>query len=62
MFLSWGEISDEYFHRSGSWIYQKLNGNIKNGKPVDFTPQEIEQLRGALIDIAGRIVAAAKKI
>ena len=42
MFLSWGEISEEYFGRSRSWIYQKMNGNLKNGTPTEFTDEEKE--------------------
>ena len=62
MFLSWGEISEEYFGRSRSWIYQKMNGNLKNGTPKEFTAEEKEKLRSALTDLAGRIINAAKEI
>ena len=62
MFLSWGEISEEYFGRSRSWIYQKMNGNLKNGTPTAFTDEEKEKLRSALTDLAGRIINAAKEI
>lgn len=62
MFLSWGEISEEYFGRSRSWIYQKMNGNLKNGTPTEFTDDEKEKLRSALTDLAGRIINAAKEI
>ena len=62
MFLSWGEISEEYFGRSRSWIYQKMNGILKNGTPTEFTDDEKEKLRSALTDLAGRIINAAKEI
>lgn len=46
-------IADRFFGgKSGSWFSQKLNNNIKNGKPCEFTPEEIETLANALRTIA----------
>ena len=50
MHVSWGDISREYFGKSGSWLYHKLNGVDGNKKPTDFTIEERYQLKGALID------------
>ena len=56
MHVSWGDISREYFGKSGSWLYHKLNGIDGNKKPTDFTLEERYQLKGALIDLSERIL------
>lgn len=62
MHVSWGDISREYFGKSGSWLYHKLNGIDGNKKPTDFTLEERYQLKGALIDLSERIRRAADRI
>lgn len=62
MHVSWGDISREYFGKSGSWLYHKLDGIDGNKKPIDFTIEERYQLKGALIDLADRIRRAADTI
>jgi hypothetical protein len=62
MHVSWGDISREYFGKSGSWLYHKLNGIDGNKKPTDFTLEERYQLKGALIDLSERIRRAADNI
>ena len=62
MHVSWGDISREYFGKSGSWLYHKLNGIDGNKKPIDFTMEERYQLKGALIDLSERIRRAADTI
>lgn len=41
-------IAERFFGRSASWFSQKLNRNLKNGKPCDFTPEERATLADAL--------------
>lgn len=60
--VSWGDISREYFGKSGSWLYHKLNGIDGNKKPTDFTLEERVKLKGALVDLSDRIQRAADKI
>lgn len=62
MHVSWGDISREYFGKSGSWLYHKLNGVDGNKKSTDFTLEERYQLKGALIDLSERIRRAADNI
>jgi hypothetical protein len=62
MHVSWGDISREYFGKSGSWLYHKLNGIDGNKKITDFTLEERYQLKGALIDLSERIRRAADSI
>lgn len=45
-------IAERFFGKSGSWFSQKLNNNIKNGKPCEFTPEELKTLSNALQTIA----------
>lgn len=50
--LNGAYIAERFFGKSGSWFSQKLNNNLKNGKPCEFTPEEIETLSNALHTIA----------
>lgn len=45
-------IAERFFGKSGCWFSQKLNHHLKNGKPCEFTPQEIDILKNALYTIA----------
>lgn len=62
LLVKWGQISIEYFGFSRAWLYQRLKGKDGNGKECDLTEEQKEKLRSALIDVAGRIVEASKKI
>lgn len=62
MHVSWGDISREYFGKSGSWLYHKLDGIDGNKKPIEFTEEEKYTLKGALIDLSNRIRRAADNI
>lgn len=60
--ISWGHIARDYFQKSVSWFYQRLNEVDGHGNPCEFSAEEKEQLRGALIDLSERIRRAAEKI
>ena len=60
--ISWGHIARDYFNKSVSWFYQRLNEVDGHGNPCEFTTEEKEQLRGALIDLSERIRRAAENI
>lgn len=45
-------IAERFFGKSGSWFSQKLNHHLKNGKPCEFTPEELETLSNALYTIS----------
>lgn len=58
--ISWREIARTYFGKSSSWLYHKLDGIKSDGtKGGGFTPEEAEQLKAALNDLANRINTAA---
>lgn len=61
-FVSWREIANDYFSRRSSWLYHKLDGIDGNGGVGGFTPEEAEQLQGALYDLSARIRKAADGI
>ena len=60
--VSWGQISEQYFGKSRSWLYKKMNGKGFNGGEGDFTEEEKEQLKGALFDLSERIRKVAYQI
>lgn len=53
--VSMAYIAKTYFKKSRSWLAHKLNGNIVNGKPSQFTEDEIRTLRFALNDMASKL-------
>ena len=56
--ISWADLSKTYFGKSNSWLYHKLDG--LNG--IQFTDEEKQTLKGALVDLADRIRRAADNI
>ena len=50
--LNGAYIADRFFGKSGSWFSQKLNNNTKNGKPCQFSKEELTTLSNALHTIA----------
>ncbi len=57
--ISWAKVAMRYFGRPPSWIHQKIDGMES---PEGFTPAELEQLKGALTDLAERIRRVADDI
>ena len=55
-------LAKTYFKKSPQWFYQRLNGNSVNGKPAQFTPNELQTLHSALLDIAHKINASASVV
>ena len=53
--ISMSYISKNYFKKSENWIYQRLNGNIINGKKVSFTHDEIGTFKLALNDLSKQL-------
>ena len=60
--VSWGQISEQYFGKSRSWLSKKMNGKGFNGGEGDFTEEEKEQLTGALFDLSESIRKVAYQI
>lgn len=60
--VSWREVSRTYFDKSVSWFYHKMKGIDGNGGKGEFTPEEAQQLKGALVDLSERIRRCADSI
>ena len=54
-YLSVSKLSKDYFNKSSSCFYQRLNGNKIHGKVCRFTDKELETLDMALKDISQRL-------
>ena len=48
-------IAKTYFDKTDAWLYQRINGNIVNGKPAAFTPKEMETMKFALNDLSNKL-------
>lgn len=62
LMITWGKISNQYFGKSSSWIYNKMNNRDGNGGEGTFTEEEIATLKGALVDFADRIRRCADSL
>lgn len=61
--VSWREIARRYFGKSSSWLYHKLDGIKGDGSQGGgFTPEETQQLKDALNNLAARITTAASRL
>jgi len=48
-------IAKTYFNKTDAWLYQRINGNIVNGKPAVFTPNEMVTMKFALNDLSNKL-------
>lgn len=55
-------IAKRFFGKSRSWFSQKLNGHIVNGKPAEFTKEELKTLANAISTITLELDALADDI
>lgn len=60
--INYSAISRKYFKKSANWLLQRLHGNIINGKPATFKPEEYATLASALRDMATKLTHAAEAI
>ncbi len=61
-YVSIAYIASRFFGKSRAWLHNKLNGNLSNGKPSVFTPEELNTLKKALDTIANEIKEASVKL
>lgn len=54
-------IARHYFGKTRQWLYQRVKGQIVNGKPASFTPEEEATFLGALNDISLRIATLTQQ-
>lgn len=48
-------IAEHYFGKSRQWLYQRINGNIVNGKPADFTPDELKTFQSPYLSLGSSL-------
>lgn len=60
--VSMSYIAKEYFGKDRSWLYQRLNGCMVNGKPAAFTQNELTVLAGSLKDLSQRLSEISSNI
>ena len=60
--ISVSYISKQYFQKTPQWFYQRLNGNVVNGKPAKFSNTELDTLRLALTDISKELMQSVNLI
>ena len=53
--ISTAYIAKKYFNRTSAWLYQRINGNIVNGKNATFTKQELNTMKFALQDLSHKL-------
>lgn len=62
MKITWREIAHDYFGKSASWLYHKLDGINGMGAPGGFTEAELHQLKEGLLDLSEKIRVAAERL
>ncbi|WP_270438516.1 DUF5053 domain-containing protein [Bacteroides bouchesdurhonensis] len=60
--ISFSYIAKKYFGKSRNWLYQRINGNIVNGKKARFTDNELKTFLNALNDVSEMIHQTSLKI
>ena len=55
--ISVSYVAKNYFGKTKTWLYQRLNGNKVNGKEARFTESEARQLQEALHDLGHRLTS-----
>lgn len=53
--ISLAYIAKTYFHKSRSWLNQRINGNTVNGVPAKFSQEELHTLDFALKDLSAKL-------
>ena len=54
LWINIGKMANFYFNKNSSWLYDKIDE-----KDCEFTPEEVQQLKGSLVDLAVRISKCA---
>ena len=61
-YLKWRQFSEDYFDKSVSWFYNKMHERDGRGGTPKFTDEELEILKGGLVDLADRIRKTADEL
>lgn len=55
-------IARHYFGKTRQWLYQRLKGQIVNGRPATFTPTEEETFVKALNEIGVQLASFSQRV
>jgi len=61
-YINLSKISETYFGKTKSWIFQRLHEYSVHGKPAKFTKEEKQELSDALLHLSDKIRSVALKI
>ena len=53
--LNLSYIAKRYFNKDRTWLYQRLNHAIVNGRPAAFTEAELKRLSDSLDELSNKI-------
>nr|WP_249932075.1 DUF5053 domain-containing protein [Bacteroides salyersiae] len=60
--ISFSYIARKYFGKNRHWLYQRINGNIVNGKKARLTDNELKTFLNALNDVSEMIHQTSLKL
>ena len=60
--LNLSYIAKRYFSKDRTWLYQRLNRSVVNGKPSAFTEAELQKLSDSLNEISHIIQQTSIKL
>ena len=61
-YISMAYLAQRFFGRSRSWLHNKLNGNLANGKPMALNEKELADLKNALKTLSNEINEVAAQL
>ncbi|MDR0699648.1 MAG: DUF5053 domain-containing protein [Tannerella sp.] len=61
-YLSMAYISKAFFGKSRQWLNNRIKGNRVNGKPVEFTKEELNRFSSALLQLSEEVRDTALRI
>ena len=59
--INWAYLAKNYFGKTRSWLYNKFSG-ANNGKPDDFSNEDRQTLKFALLDISKKLANIADRL
>ena len=57
LWINIGKMANVYFDKKSSWLYDKIDE-----RNTEFTPEEIQQFKGSLVDLADSIRKCADSL
>lgn len=60
--LNLSYIARRYFNKDRTWLYQRLNRSMVNGKPATFTEAELHRLSDSLKEVSNIILQSSTQL